>query len=311
MGHILVLDAGGTISSAADGQGALRARAGALAGVLDKLPTSALVRSVYQGLSEEMSLAQASGIVAAALDAASDPEIDGIVVAHGTDTLEETAFLADLQWPRTKPLVFTGAQRPPDAADFDGARNLGEALAAAAPPAAARHGVLVCFGGRLLPAWGVYKRHTSDLEGFAHRLGLTVDLDAPAAPLTATAAPLAPGPCDDTVALVSLGLGGDGWLIDAAVDHGARGLVLAAFGRGNANDSVVEAVRRACAAGAVVLVASRCPEGNVSPDYATGLSLEIVGAIFVKDLGASQARVLLAKLLLDVEGKTARTWFGL
>ena len=101
----------------------------------------------------------------------------------------------------------------------------------------------------------------------------------------------------EAVELVALGAGSAAPLIAAAPGLGLRGLVLCALGRGNVGPSALEAVKAAIAAGLVVVVASRCPEGGSAPDYATGLALQRAGAIFAGDLGASQARIALATLL--------------
>jgi L-asparaginase len=295
MRHVLVLDAGGTISSAPAANGALDGGRG-LVGALGVQAADLRIRPVYAGLSEEMSLAQAGEIVAAALTAAATPQVAGIVVAHGTDTMEETAFLADLHWTSRKPLVFTGAQRSPDQPDFDGLDNLRDALAIAESPQADGLGAWIVFGGRVLPARGAFKRHTAALTGFAHRMGRGVALGQPL-PNFPRPAPLPAGPCEENVDLIGLGLGVGGRLIDAAVAGGCRGLVLEGLGRGNAGPMVAQAVRRAIAAGVVVAVASRCAEGGVSPDYASGRRLADEGAVFCDELGPSQARILLARML--------------
>lgn len=313
MPHALVLDAGGTISATPGPDGALGG-GGALADALGEHGVGLTIERVYSGLSEEMNLAQARAVAAAALAAADRPDVDGVVVAHGTDTMEETAFLADLQWTSPKPVVFTGAQRAPGEPGFDGLDNLRDALALARSPQTRDAGAWIVFGGLALPARGAFKRHTSDLAAFSHRLELGVPVAGPL-PRPRRAPPLPPGPCDERVDLIGLGLGANGRMIDAAVAGGERGLVLQGLGRGNAGPAVAEAVARAIAAGVALVVTSRCPEGEVSPDYATGRRLADAGAVFCDDLSPGQARILLARLLA-LHGLAApaldafRAWLG-
>jgi L-asparaginase len=318
MGHIVLLDAGGTISSRPDAEGAL---AGSwaddrLASVIPRGGAAVKSRRVHSGLSEEMSLAEMTAIVGAVLEAQADPAVDGVVVAHGTDIMEEVAFLADLVVESGKPVVFTGAQKAAGRGRFDGSRNLRDAVSAAASPVMAGAGVAIAFAGRLIPARQAVKSHTSDPRAFRARdgregkvMGRTVV--PPPVVARAQRLPLAT-PCG-SVELVALGAGTSGALIGAAAGLGLRGLVLCALGRGNAGAEVVAAVKAAVEAGLVVVVASRCPEGRTAPDYATGLALQRAGAIFAGDLGSSQARILLATLLTvhgsaEAAGAAFRLW---
>ncbi|WP_330768110.1 asparaginase domain-containing protein [Qipengyuania profunda] len=113
---------------------------------------------------------------AAAMAALSNPECDGIIVTHGTDTLEETAFLLDLTLPGNKPVVVVGAMRPADAVGYDGLRNFANAVRVASDPDAAGRGVLVVMGDRVFGARDVYKvrtRGTEAFRGFPREIGRT------------------------------------------------------------------------------------------------------------------------------------------
>jgi len=318
MSNVLVLDAGGTISSQADARGVLSGGQGLALGA-GAGDTRLSLQQVHAGLSDELSLADAAAIVRAAQAAADGAgDLAGIVVAHGTDTMEETAFLADLVWTSSLPLVFTGAQRAPAHPAFDGTKNLADAVALAANPAARDRGVLLAFGGRVMPARHAVKAHTSDLTGFADRqgeAGSSGDILARLPRLQDRPAALSDLRMDPTVEILAASLGSGGGLIDAAVAQRSRGIVIQALGRGNASPPVVAAVGRACAAGVVVLVASRCPFGQVAPDYASGARMADAGAIFSADLGASQARILLSAMLgLETSGDAAaarlRAWLA-
>ncbi len=123
--------------------------------------------------------------------------VDGIVITHGTDTMEETAILLDLVHDDPRPLVLTGAQHPSDAVAGDGPRNLADAVRVAASPDARALGVLIAFAGRILPARGTRKMHTTALAAFDSMVGGSVGnvsggavsiISAPAPSQAATAA---------------------------------------------------------------------------------------------------------------------------
>jgi L-asparaginase len=225
---------------------------------------------------------------------------DGVVVTHGTDTLEESAYGLDLLLDDRRPVVLTGAQRAADEPGADGPANLRAALALAADPATRGDGVLVCFDGQAFAARGVAKRHTLAAGAFGgpvvHRV-VDGTVRRVAHPVRRRALPLvaAEPPRVDVVAAHH---GADGTLLRAAVAAGARGVVLAAVGIGNAAPDVVDAVGEAVGAGVTVLVASRVPEGPVSPRYAAGGgALVDRGARLAGDLSPWQARILLGLAL--------------
>jgi L-asparaginase len=320
MGHILLLDAGGTISARPDHDGALAASAaeGRLSRLLAAAPVAVQVRQIHTGLSEAMSLADIAAVVAAVIDAQADPAVDGVVVAHGTDVMEETAFLADLTIVGGKPVIFTGAQRAAGDGKTDGQRNLRDAINAAASPALVGAGVTIAFAGHLVPARQAAKMHTSDLRAFRARDGREGRIVGRTATPTRSGVRAQPLPWvtpSAAVETIALGAGSGGVLIAAAADLGFKGLVVSALGRGNAGPVVLDAVKAAIAAGVVVVVASRCPGGRTAPDYVTGRALHQAGAIFAGDLGVSQARILLATLLAthgsgQAAGDAFRAWIG-
>jgi L-asparaginase len=231
-------------------------------------------------------------------------DVDGVVVTHGTDTMEESVFLASLLLDDDRPVVFTGAQRPFDDPAPDGPANLADAITTAASAEARGRGPLLCFDGHVFAARGVRKVDTLGAHAF-HAPGRGPVLRVAGGrvlPLTPAGRPpvVASPPAGlPRVDVVSLYVGTDAALLRAAVDAGARGVVLAAFGAGNANPQVVEAVGELTGAGLPVLVCSRVPSGPVAPLYGGGGGVDLAGAgaVFGSDLSPWQGRLLLSVAL--------------
>ena len=305
MARVHLLATGGTIASRRtdDGLSAttpaaeLLAAAGPLPGLevtvsdLTTVPSFALTGADVRGLLRAVRERLADGV-------------DGVVVTHGTDTMEESAFLADLVHDDPRPVVFTGAQRPFDAPAPDGPANLADALRVAAAPAARDLGALLAFDGLVFAARGVRKVET--LRGAAFGApgrgpvlrvagGAVVPLGRPPRP---PALPLDLAADLPRVDVVACAQGSDDALLRAAVAAGAAGVVLEAFGAGNVPPPVAAAAAELVADGVPVLVCSRVPSGSVAPLYAGGgASLARDGALLGGDLSPWQGRLLLAAAL--------------
>ncbi|MBB4857552.1 L-asparaginase [Novosphingobium chloroacetimidivorans] len=300
MSSLVLIDAGGTIASMPDADGVLIGRDGS-AGLAGTLSRPVIERQAYAGLSEDMTMVDAMRIVGLIGEAAGQGA-RGVVVTHGTDTMEEVAFLAGLFHGGAMPVVFTGAQRAPSLPGYDGAANLRDAVAVADREDARGIGVAIVFAGRVLAARGATKRDSSAPDAFGPESAVIARVDEQGVRWSSRPirpAPLPPCEPDPSVHIVSLGLASGPELIDAMVDAGARGLVLEGFGRGNVPMSLLPAVERAQAAGLVIGLASHCPEGGVAPTYASGARLAQAGVIGGGDLSARKLRLLLAVALGD------------
>ncbi len=314
MGRVHLLATGGTIASrhGADGLAAVTPAAELLAAAgpgggravttsdLGAVGSFALTTPDLQALVAEARRCLAEGV-------------DGVVVTHGTDTMEESAYLADLVHDDPRPIVFTGAQRPFDSPAPDGPANLADALRVAASTEARGLGVLLCFDGVAFAAAGVRKVETLRSAAFAAPgRGPVLRLAGEAVLPLARPARRDPLPLDlraelPRVDVVACYLGADAALLHAAVAAGAAGIVLAAFGAGNVPPAMAEAVDDLLARGIPVLVCSRVQAGPVVPLYAAGgARLSRAGAVFAGDLSPWQGRLLLAAALAVAPGDPQR-----
>ncbi|QIG43177.1 asparaginase [Nocardioides anomalus] len=230
---------------------------------------------------------------------------ESVLVTHGTDSLEEMAFLVSMLMPTDAHVVLTGSQRPADDPHSDAAGNLADSLTALQ----AGLGPCVVMGGYAVAAFEARKVHTSATAAFSGgAAGAIALIDGPdVVPLSRPCrggnfADVTP-PTLPRVDLVKLGAGTDGAHVDASVAAGAAGVVLEAFGRGNAGPGLVDAVERATTAGVRVLVSSRVGHGLVRPVYGQGGGADLAraGADFAGDLTAPRARVALGLALAHPE----------
>lgn len=305
--RVLVVTTGGTIASRPGPGGLAATTAGEdLARAVPGLEAVARVEveEIFRIGSYQITTEQMLALARRIRQAAAGEGWDGVVVTHGTDTMEESAYLADLLYAGEGPLVFTGAQRSAVEPDSDGPRNLLDAVRIAASAEARGLGAVIAMGGRIDAARDATKVHTRALRAFGSfdhgalgevageavhvyrrrtRPGNLAGVDA----------------LEPRVALVKLGAGADGLFLRAAREAGMKGIVLEAFGIGDANPAVAREVERAVAAGMAVVVVSRCPAGDAAPVYdgGGGADLARAGAIFGGNLRGPKARVLLMAAL--------------
>lgn len=221
----------------------------------------------------------------------------GIVVTHGTDTLEETAYLLARTLDPAVPVAITGAMLTSSDAGWDGPRNLTDAATVAASPASAGRGTMVVFGGQVFVGHEAAKVDTMRPDAFAAPHGAPIGAVGAGAVRYESAPPslavLRPWALTARVAVISAVTGDRGELLDLArPTH--DGVVLVAFGSGNAPPGLVPAVQRWLDEDKPVVLASRCLYGVVTPAYAFdggGARLVEMGVIPAGPRTPSQARM--------------------
>ena len=233
--------------------------------------------------------------------------VSGVVVTHGTDTMEETAFFLNLTVKSLKPVVMTGAMRPATALSADGPLNLFNAVAVAADPRAAGSGVLVVMNDRIHGAHSLSKTNTTSVETFLSPIsGLigTVNYGQcqyfrqPSRRHTAgsifSLAGVSALPRVD-ILYACADMPAD--LVDCSVARGARGIVIAGDGNGNMNAATLEHAARAAAQGIVIVRSSRVSTGTVSRN----VEIDDDGLQFIvsDELNPAKARILLMLALLE------------
>ena len=263
-----------------------------------------------------MSIPQMLDVARAVQACVSRTGIDGVVVTHGTDTLEETAFFVDAALATPKPIVFTGAMRTADARDPDGPANLQDALRAAAAPDLWDTGASVCMAGEIHAARSVRKVHTRRLDALASpgdsllaRVGPTgvVRVHQAALPGWTFRGVLESWPSPQ-VPLIYPYTGISTAVIEALVAATEpEGVVMGGFGLGHFAGDAVEPLLRLVDRGVVVVMATRVLGGGASPVYGGaggGLHLRDAGVLSAGTLPPEKARLLL--MLCLAEGTPAR-----
>lgn len=312
--RIAVLATGGTIASRPDDNGHLAVR-DTVAELLSEVQVPPGVDVVGFDLAHQPSFRLALDDMLTTVREVRAKLADGftgVVVTHGTDTLEEAAYLIGQLTPRDARIALTGAQRGASEPDSDAARNISDAIRVVTAPEPV--GVSVVLGGIACAATAARKVHTSALAPFsggsAGALAL-VDTDG----VLRLSAPVRGGhyatrPVPDRlprVDLIKLTAGVDGTHLRASLAVGTQGIVIEAFGSGNSTEAICEAVVDAGELSVPVVVTSRTGGGRVRPIYAGGgADLARAGAIFAGDLTGPQARVALALALAEEPAGSVR-----
>ena len=305
--HITLITTGGTIGERAAVEGAPRhLPAQALLGALPdlarrfELSTTDLfdIPSTFMTFDRMLQLAQA-------VESAIAGGAAGVVVTHGTDTLEETAYFVDLVCGQVGPIVFTGAMRPPELPGADGSLNLLDALLVASAPRAQHFGVLVTMAGEIHTAREVTKAHSQSMTAFRSlEFGPVGTVDENRVVFHRRLPPTRTVPIRAVTARVE-GLRCYADMSDvplrALVGAGFNGIVLETLGSGQVPPGLMPAVRKAIEAGVTVVATTRCPAGRLLREH-YGLPIRVAGderdlldaGVIFSDLQGPKARMALA-----------------
>jgi len=311
--RIMILATGGTIAGAAEtgtqsgytsGQVSIEGMIAAVPGI-DALAEISGEQLSNVG-SQDMTFAIMIQLARRINELLAGGEADGVVVTHGTDTMEETAFFLGLTVKSKKPVVLTGSMRPSTAVSADGPLNLYNAVAVAADPQSVDRGVVVVMNDRIHGAHSLTKTDTTAVETFlspinglmgtvaygkiqyfripfrkhTHKSEFSVDgvTDLLRVDILYT--------CVDTPAD----------LIDASVDRGAQGIVIAGIGNGNMNAAAVKRAAQAAEKGIIIVRSSRVPSGKISRNVE--VDDDRLGFIASDELNPAKARIMLMLALL-------------
>ena len=230
-----------------------------------------------------------------------DPGVDGVVVTHGTDTMEETAYFLDLVVKSKKPVVLVGSMRPATAISADGPANLYNAVATAASPGARGRGALVVLNDEVHHARNVMKTNTTNVQTFAspnrgpagYVNSGTVAWFEPMDKRTGATSEFR---IDGMKALPRVDIvyahaNMDATMIDAAIKAGAKGIVVAGVGDGNMTKPALDAVSQAARKGVVVVRSTRLPNGMVMRN--AEVKDDELGLVASGELNPAKSRVLL------------------
>jgi L-asparaginase len=312
--NIVILATGGTIAGAAatgtqsgytSGAVSIDAMVAAVPGISDL--ASIKGEQIANVGSQDMSFPILLTIAKRVNELAKRREVDGFVITHGTDTLEESAFFLNLTVKTDKPVVMVGSMRPSTAVSADGPLNLYNAVGVAADPKARGRGVLVLMNDWIHAAHSLTKTSTTAVQTFMSPLRGLVGVasygknDYYSTPVWKhttqsefDVAQVAALPRVDVI-FVALDMAPE--VINASVASGAKGIVMAGVGNGNMNQAAVTAAANAVKKGVVVVRSSRVPTGNVGRNIE--LKDDDLGFIASDELNPQKARILLALALLN------------
>lgn len=314
MKRVVVISTGGTIASRRRGGALVPEAAGrdVLASAVLPAGIEVEVIDLFTVDSARLTSVHQLRLLQAIHRVLADPRVDGVVITHGTDTMEESAFLLDLYHRDQRSVVLTGAQRSLDSPDSDAGRNLTDAIRTAATVRGRGRGVLIVFHGTVYAARGTVKTQTVEFDAFADPSGRplgpvgSLRLPMPSRPRIALPLP------DRTrtaprVDILMHHSDADAMLFQAALAAGAEGIVLVGTGSGNATPQIAGAVAEAVADGILVALTTRVATGPVTPVYAGGGGFDLVaaGAVPTWTLRAGQARIATVAALLSVPGRDA------
>ncbi|MBN3490365.1 asparaginase [Acholeplasma equirhinis] len=233
---------------------------------------------------------------------------DGIVITHGTDTIEETAYFLDLYYKMETPIVMTGAMRNLSELGYDGLSNIVSAILVASDSQSKNRGVLLVMNDEINAASEVTKTHTVALDTFKSlEFGPLGVVDSSRVFFyrsnTNTKPKITISKLTKRVEIVKAASGTDSSIINFLIDSKVDGIIIEALGRGNVPPMMVPGIARAIQEGIPVVVTSRCPKGRVFDTYAYqggGYHLKQLGVLFSGNLPSQKSRILLMLALESI-----------
>lgn len=231
-------------------------------------------------------------------------DITGVVITHGTDTLEETAYLLDLTIDSKKPIVVVGAMRNNSELGYDGSSNLSAAICTAISKNAQNKGVLVVMNNEVNSAAEVTKTNTLSLNTFKSPelgpLGIVDNDEVIFYRDILQKQYINTETIETKVALVKCGPGIGSDIFDFYINNGYKGIVIEALGRGNVPPTMVKGIKKAINENIPVVMVSRCPTGRVLDTYGYeggGKHLKNLNVIFANNIPGQKARIKLMLIL--------------
>ena len=309
MVHIKLLTTGGTIASKRDPKTGLQ-QTGVISGkelmsqleIDDNIEIS--VEEIFSKSSGALTFEDLIHLKDKVTEHILDNEVDGIVLTHGTDTLEETSYFLSQVIDTTKAVVVTGSQRGPELIGSDAYANLQDAITLAAAPDAKQIGVSVLFNQKVFMTRFVKKINAMNVDGFGGGgtgyLGTVDGNDVKIYQYPKKQDTYKVKEKLANVDIIKCALDTDAKFIDCAIDHKVDGLVIETMGRGHANDKVAAGVRRAIENGITVVITTASEEGDVKVayDFSGGISqFKKDGAINGGSYDSKKARIKLAVML--------------
>ncbi|MFD1030886.1 asparaginase [Metaplanococcus flavidus] len=317
---VSLITTGGTIASREISKGLLKS--GAISGrelaELCQLPEDIEVNviDVFQLPSMHIGFEQMLEIQQAVEQEFKDDSVSGVVVTHGTDTLEETAFFLDLTLNDNRPVVVTGSQRSPEEVGTDVYSNLRNSINAAVDLTLRDVGTVVVFNERIYSAKYVKKVHSSNLQGFdsfGHGYLGIIDNDKVRVYQKPIYREIHKVTEDlPRVDIVKCHSGQDGYMIEMLVKGGSAGIILEAAGRGQVSPHMVESIAQAVKSGVFVILSTSAEEGHVYPSYGypgSAHDLLAQGVFLGSDYDSKKARIKLAVVLAS-SGKVDELTFS-
>ncbi|MCD7033342.1 asparaginase [Metabacillus sp. GX 13764] len=314
MEKVVLLTTGGTIASkpnTSSGKLASGAITGEELAAMCNLPDGieVIVDSIFQKASIHITFDDLTAMKRKIETHFQDASVSGIVVTHGTDTLEETAYFLDLSISDERPVVITGSQRSPNDLGSDSFINIRHAIYSACSKDLRNSGCTVVFNERIFPAKYVKKEHASNIQGFnAFGFGYLGIIDNDEVHVFQK--PIRRDYINfendiPQVDLIKCYIGADGKFIKAARESGAKGIVIEGVGRGQVAPEMMEEIEKAIADSIKIVVTTSSEEGAVYPTYdykGSAYDLLEKGVILGSDYDSKKARIKLS-LLLASENK--------